>query len=99
MLNHNHNFVVLQLLRQSKYNQTYLSYLNLWCLASLIHKCQTQPIDSITKLFHVVFTCLSSDILLPNMYGSGIIVLYEKDLVDSTDYLIDVQHSIIITHA
>ncbi|CAF1483221.1 unnamed protein product [Rotaria sordida] len=100
MFNHNYNIIVLRLLRHLQYNnQTPLSYLNLWCLVLLVHKCQTQPINSITKLFCSVFTYLSSGILLPNKLGLGIIDPCEKDPIDVANYLTNEQRSIITTYA
>ncbi|CAF3385028.1 unnamed protein product [Rotaria sp. Silwood2] len=99
MFNHNNNLIVLRLLRHLQYIQTPLSYLNLWCLVLLVHKCQFQPINSITTLFRAVFTCLSCGILLPNKVGPGIIDPCEKDLADAADYLTNEQRSNITIYA
>ncbi|CAF3190026.1 unnamed protein product [Rotaria sp. Silwood2] len=98
MLNHNYNLVFdFQII----YNtiEILLYCLNLWCLVLLVHKWQIQPINSMTKLFRVVFTCLSSGILLTNKHGSGIIEQCEKDLVDVAIYLTNEQRLIITTYA
>ena len=99
MLNHCHNSTVLRLLRSLQFNQTPLSCLNLWCLVLLVHKCQIQPINSITQLFRAVFACLSSGVLLPDKFGLGIIDPCEKDLIDATHYLTNEQRINITTYA
>ncbi|CAF3870443.1 unnamed protein product, partial [Rotaria sp. Silwood1] len=99
MFNVPYNLVVLRLLRHLQYIQTPLCYLNLWCLVLLVHKCHTQSINSITKLFRAVFTCLSSGILLPNKLGPGIIDPCEKDLVDAASYVTNEHRSKITSYA
>jgi hypothetical protein len=91
MLNNCHNSAVLRLLRCLQFNQTPLTYFNLWCLVLLVHRCQIQPINSIANLFRAVFACLSSGILLPNNFGLGIIDPCDKDLIDAADYLTNEQ--------
>lgn len=87
MLEHNSNLIVLRLLRDLQYNQTPLSSLNLWCLALLVYKCQSQPPNQPTNLFRSVFACLSSGVLLANYIGPGIIDPCEKEPVDAAAYL------------
>ena len=87
MLDHPYNLIVLRLLRDLQNHQTPLASLNLWCLTLLVHKCQIQPINSVTNLFRAVFSCLSSGIFLPNHIGPGIIDPCEKELIDVASYL------------
>jgi hypothetical protein len=99
MLNNSHNSAVLRLLRSLQFNQTPLSYFNLWCLILLVHRCRIQPIHSIANLFRSVFACLSSGILLPNKFGLGIIDPCDKDLIDAADYLTNEQRIHVTTYA
>lgn len=87
MLDNQTNLIVLRLLRDLQNQQTPLSYLNLWCLILLVYKCQSEPVQSVSKLFRLVFTCLSSGLLLPEGFGPGLIDPCEKEIIDATDYL------------
>lgn len=87
MLGNQTNLIVLRLLRDLQNQQTALSYLNLWCLILLVYKCQSEPVQSVSKLFRLIFTCLSSGLLLPEGFGPGLIDPCEKEIVDATDYL------------
>jgi hypothetical protein len=87
MLNRCYDSIVLRLLRDLQYKQTPLACLDLWCLSLLVHKCQIEPINSVTNLFRAVFSCLSSGILLPNQVGPGIIDPCEESHCDAASYL------------
>ncbi|CAF3859199.1 unnamed protein product, partial [Adineta steineri] len=99
MLEQNSNIIVLRILRDLQYNQTPLSFLNLWCLTLLVYKCQNQPPNLLTSLFRSVFACLSSGILLPNQIGPGIIDPCEKELIDAAAYLTNEQRLSLTNYA
>ncbi|CAF1327567.1 unnamed protein product [Adineta steineri] len=99
MLEQNSNIIVLRILRDLQYNQTPLSFLNLWCLTLLVYKCQNQAPNLLTNLFRSVFACLSSGILLPNQIGPGIIDPCEKELIDAAAYLTNEQRLSITNYA
>ncbi|CAF3293860.1 unnamed protein product [Rotaria sp. Silwood2] len=50
------------------------------------------------KYFHVIFTCLSSDVLLRDKYDRGIIDSCEKYFVVPDNYLTNKQYSIITNY-